>query len=95
MQWKLFADLGEVSGEKRVAVEMEPGATVRDALEALLETHPALRERVLDEEGELADHINVLQNGENVFATGDGLATEVEPDDELAMFPPVSGGSAV
>jgi molybdopterin synthase sulfur carrier subunit len=92
MQWKLFADLAEVAGDKRVTVEVESGATVTDALAALLEARPALETRVLDDDGELADHINILQNGENVFATGQGLQTHIDQDDELAMFPPVSGG---
>ena len=92
MQWKLFADLAEVAGQKRVTVDLEGEATVADALEALLDAHPALRDRVLAADGELAEHINVLRNGENVFAAGSGLETAVAADDELAMFPPVSGG---
>ncbi len=92
MEWKLFADLAEVAGEKRVTVSVADGATVAEALDALLETHPSLRARVLDEDGDLEDHINILRNGENVFASGAGLATDVDPADELAIFPPVSGG---
>lgn len=92
MQWKLFADLAEVTGEKHVTIEVPDGATLTDALDALLERHPDLEARVLGEDGELAEHINVLRNGENVFANGAGLETPVSEDDELAMFPPVSGG---
>lgn len=92
MKWKLFADLAEVAGEKHVTVEVGSDATVTDALDALLEAYPALEDRVLEEDGTLADHINVLRNGENVFARGSGLETAVEADDELALFPPVSGG---
>lgn len=91
MEWRLFADLAETAGARRVAVEPDGVRTVADALEALLESHPALRDRVLDDEGELADHVNVLVNGEGV-AAGDGLETTVEAGDELALFPPVSGG---
>jgi molybdopterin synthase sulfur carrier subunit len=95
MEWKLFADLAEVAGDRHVSVrvdgEREGSATVGDALDALLDDRPALRDRVLDSEGELREHINVLRDGENVFGA-DGLETEVEPDDELALFPPVSGG---
>jgi molybdopterin synthase sulfur carrier subunit len=90
MEWKLFADLAEAAGEKRVAVDPAPEATVADALEALLETHPALRERVLAD-GEVADHVNLLLNGEAV-ENREGLDTPVESSDELALFPPVSGG---
>lgn len=90
MEWKLFANLAEAAGEKRVDVEVDPEATVDDALEALFERHPELRELVL-EDGAVVDHLNVLKNGEDVTAAG-GLDTPVEPGDELALFPPVSGG---
>jgi molybdopterin synthase sulfur carrier subunit len=90
MEWRLFADLADAAGDRRVTVEADGLETVGDALDALLETRPALRDRVL-EDGELADHINVLRNGKSVTA-GDGLDTAVDADDELALFPPVSGG---
>jgi molybdopterin synthase sulfur carrier subunit len=93
MEWQLFADLSDVAGDDRVAVDVAQDATVRDAVEALVADRPALRERVLADDGSLHAHVNVLVNGENVRAAGeDGLDTPVEPDDELAMFPPVSGG---
>ncbi|MFB6101970.1 MAG: ubiquitin-like small modifier protein 1 [Haloplanus sp.] len=91
MQWKLFADLAEVAGDREIRVDIDGGATVGDALDALFESKPALRERVLDDSGAVADHINVLRNGENINAA-DGLATTLDTDDELALFPPVSGG---
>ena len=90
MEWKLFADLAEIAGDRVIAVEVEPGDTVGDALDALLDAHPDLRERVLDD-GEVADHINVLRNGRNVLHDG-GLDATLEAGDELALFPPVSGG---
>ncbi|MFB6125809.1 MAG: ubiquitin-like small modifier protein 1 [Halolamina sp.] len=88
MRWKLFADLREAAGDDEVAVDVEPDATVEDALAALLAAHPPLGERVLDDDGGVRDHINVLRNGEAV----DDLATELDDGDELALFPPVSGG---
>jgi molybdopterin synthase sulfur carrier subunit len=91
MQWKLFADLAEVAGNRVVRVDVDPGATVGDALDELFDAHPALRDRVLDDAGDVADHINVLRNGENV-RSADGLDTTLEDGDELALFPPVSGG---
>ncbi|MFW6317080.1 MAG: ubiquitin-like small modifier protein 1 [Halorubrum sp.] len=90
---KLFADLAEVAGEKHVDLDLDDGATVTDVVEALVETHPALGDRILDEDGTLQGHFNVLRNGANVFATADGMETTVETDDELALFPPVSGGA--
>ncbi len=90
MEWKLFADLAEIAGGRVIEVDVEPGETVGEALDALLEDHPDLRKRVIDD-GEIADHINVLRNGRNVLHD-DGLNATLEADDELALFPPVSGG---
>lgn len=90
MEWRLFADLADAAGDRRVSIEADGLETVGDALDALLADRPALRERVL-EDGELADHVNVLRNGESVAAR-EGLDTPVEAGDELALFPPVSGG---
>jgi molybdopterin synthase sulfur carrier subunit len=92
MEWKLFADLAEVAGDRHIEVEVGEEATVGDAFEALLDDRPPLRDRVLDEEGELREHINVLRNGHNIFSEGDGWETALQAGDELALFPPVSGG---
>ncbi|SNR54293.1 ubiquitin-like small modifier protein 1 [Halorubrum vacuolatum] len=90
MEWKLFADLAEIAGDRTIAVDVEPGDTVGDAFEALLASRPALRERVLDGD-EIADHINLLRNGQNVYHE-EGMETTLAAGDELALFPPVSGG---
>lgn len=92
MQWKLFANLAETAGEREVDVPVEPGATFGDALDALFEVHPDLEPEVIDDEGDIHDHIRVLHNGENPFVSGDGMDTVLASGDELALFPPVSGG---
>lgn len=90
MDWKLFANLAEEAGEKRVTVDLGPEATVADALDALFDVHPDLQEHVL-EDGDVVSHLNLLKNGADV-SNGAGLDTPVNSDDELALFPPVSGG---
>jgi molybdopterin synthase sulfur carrier subunit len=92
MEWRLFANLGEAAGSKRVEVEAGPGDTFGDAFEQLLAAHPELEAEVLDDDGELRDHIRVLRNDHNPFVKDDGFETELEAGDELALFPPVSGG---
>lgn len=92
MEWKLFADLSDITGSNTVSVDIDGGATVGDALDALFAAYPDLEDRVLDEEGTVAEHINLLHNGTNVFTQADGLDTPVEEGDELALFPPVTGG---
>ncbi|WP_265110112.1 ubiquitin-like small modifier protein 1 [Halosolutus halophilus] len=91
-KWKLFADLAERAGDKHVTVDADAGDTVGDALEDLLVDAPELEGRVLDSDGELRSQINVLRNGTNVLVEEEGLETELDESDELALFPPVSGG---
>ncbi|MBV0900501.1 ubiquitin-like small modifier protein 1 [Haloarcula salina] len=92
MEWKLFAHLRDAVDGQSVSVDVEGDATVETALDALLSARPALADEVLDEDDELADHVRLLVDGEDPFAGGDGLATPVDSDTELALFPPVSGG---
>ncbi|WP_248515442.1 ubiquitin-like small modifier protein 1 [Salinarchaeum laminariae] len=91
MHWKLFADLAEVAGTDTAAAD-EEATTVGEALDALLADRPALEDRVLDDDGTVYEHVNVLRNGTDVTATEDGLETQIDDGDELALFPPVSGG---
>jgi len=91
MEWKVFAHLRDAAGGPTVGVDIEADATVEQALEALVETEPALRAELF-EDGELADHIRLLVDGEDAFTARDGLATAVDSETELALFPPVSGG---
>ena len=95
IEWRLFADLKERAGDGRVTVELDEGATVGTALSALVEARPGLDGRVFDDEGRVYDHVNVLKNGESVATSDDGLDAELKERDELALFPPVSGGSSV
>lgn len=92
MEWRLFANLAEAAGTKRAEVDVETGETLGDAFEQLLETHPELESLVLDEGGELQEHIRLLRNQTDPFEADDGFETELAAGDELALFPPVSGG---
>lgn len=91
MRWKLFADLAEAAGGRELDVDAGDADTVGEALDALLDDNPALAARVLDDEGALREHVNLLRNGEDV-RRAEGLSTPVDEGDELALFPPVSGG---
>ncbi|WP_123534899.1 ubiquitin-like small modifier protein 1 [Halosimplex salinum] len=92
MHWRLFATLAETAGDTEVEVDVDAGATVGDAFDALLETYPALEDEVLDEDGDLYEHVRLLHEGRDPFSEEDGFETVLEDGDELALFPPVSGG---
>jgi sulfur-carrier protein len=66
-------------------------STVLSALEALWQLHPALRDRIVDEQGEVRQHINIFVGNEAIrFA--DGLQTAVPTNIEILIVPAVSGG---
>ena len=78
MEWRLFANLAEAADSRRVAVDAAPGDTFGDAFEQLLEAHPELEAEVLDDEGEIRDHIRVLRNEHDPFVRDEGFDTVLE-----------------
>ena len=77
------------AGQRRV--DLAGPATVADALRELGAIHPGVRERVLDERGEMRPHINIFVGEDNIRDVS-GLATPLPPDCEVAILPAVSGG---
>ena len=78
---RLFAIQRELAGTREVPLEMADGATVDDAWEALVAQHPVLRPG--------RPSVRFARNGQYADA-----ATVLADGDEVAMIPPVSGGSA-
>jgi molybdopterin converting factor small subunit len=52
-----------------------------------------LRDRVVDEQNEVRQHINIFV-GEDAIRHASGLETPVSPNDEIMIVPAVSGGLA-
>jgi sulfur-carrier protein len=77
-------------GESRVEVPGSP-ATLRDALELLWAICPGVRDRVVTEQGEVREHINLFVGSEDVRYTG-GLATHLPGGSEITIVPAISGG---
>jgi molybdopterin synthase catalytic subunit len=78
---RLFAVLRERVGSDSIEVELDDGATVAEALERLAE-RPEL--------SDLLERMPVRMAVNRDYADGD---TALAPGDELALVPPVSGGS--
>jgi sulfur-carrier protein len=80
-----FAD-----GRNSIEVNSAPRDTAA-LLNTLWELHPALRDRIVDEQGEVRQHINIFVGSESIrFA--DGLKTPVVDGSEVLIVPAVSGG---
>ena len=77
-------------GRSTVKVE-HSGGTVYQALCTLCAQYPGVRDRVLTEQGQIRQHINIFVGNEDVRYTG-GLATAVTDGSEISIVPAVSGG---
>jgi molybdopterin converting factor small subunit len=79
-------------GRAQVEIEQQP-ETLDQALLALWALCPGMRDRVVTEQGQVRQHINIFVGDENVRYTG-GLATRVTQDSVISIVPAVSGGGA-
>ncbi len=67
------------------------GATLESLVSNLEGSYPGMRERVMDEGGQLRRFVNIYVNGEDVRFV-DGLGTALKDGDEVSIVPAVAGG---
>lgn len=77
-------------GRHQIALESS-ATTVGEALAQLWQMHVGLRDRVLNEQGQIRLHVNVFLNDENVRRR-QGLEAPLHDGDEITFLPSVSGG---
>ena len=81
-----------LSVDGRTVVEInEPCATVGDALAALGRRSPGVLDRVVDEQGDVRQHVNVFSNGESIRFL-DGLRTPAADGSAILILTAISGG---
>jgi molybdopterin synthase sulfur carrier subunit len=80
-------------GQAVIELPLAACTTAAEVIETLARTHPGLRDRVLDEQGELRRHVNIFVDGENARFAG-GLSAPVGPASELWIYPALSGGAS-
>lgn len=67
------------------------GRTLADVLADLETRHPGMKERILDDGGELRRFVNVYLNDEDVRFL-EGLQTQVPEGARVSIIPAVAGG---
>lgn len=72
-------------------VEAESGE-LSSVVETLETKFPGMRERLLDEGGEIRRFVNIYVNGEDVRFLS-GLTTNLKDGDEVSIVPAVAGGA--
>ena len=65
--------------------------TAADVVAELGRDFPGLRDRVLNEQGELRRHVNIFIDGENARHVG-GLSAAIRADSEVWIHAALSGG---
>jgi molybdopterin synthase sulfur carrier subunit len=79
---------GLTGNQPVVSVE---GASLSACIDSLETNYPGVRERVMDETGQLRRFVNVYINGDDVRFM-DGLASALKDGDEVSIVPAVAGG---
>ncbi len=67
------------------------GDSVKSVLEDLERRHPGIRERLLDESGELRRFVNVYLNGDDIRFLNQ-LNSKVKDGDDISIVPAIAGG---
>ncbi len=94
MRFHLPSALRRFAGDNETVelrLPLDARMTVSDAFVMLGRDHPAIRQRVLDDQSDIRRHVNVFVNGENVRFMQGGL-TQVSNDSEVWIYPALSGG---
>ena len=82
------------SGGRDVVELQLPSAsrvTAAEIIEIVAQQFPGLRDRVLDEQGDLRRHVNLFIDGENARLLG-GLSAPVGSESQIWIHPALSGG---
>lgn len=77
-------------GQSRIEIEESP-ATLAGVLAALWIHFPGLRDRIVTEQGDIRQHINIFIGDDDVRFTG-GLTSRIPPEAEISIVPSISGG---
>lgn len=92
MRIRLYGLLRDAAARtSTAALEVSPGDQVSQVLDRLVAQYPRMRPLLFERPGQLLPYVMIVVNGRDV-RDGDGLATAVQPADEMAIFPPSAGG---
>ncbi len=89
---RLYAGLREAAGQRDFEVDLPEDGVVGDLLKRLIALRPKLDGKILDKDGHVRQYVAVFVNGRDIRHLN-GVATPVRPQDDIAIFPPVAGGT--
>jgi len=67
------------------------GESIKTVIEDLERRHPGMRERLLDEKGEVRRFVNIYLNGDDIRFLNQ-LNSKVKDGDDISIVPAIAGG---
>ena len=92
MKVDFYATLREVAGQKTVDIEVPENATVRQLVDAIVTRYPLMRDKLLQQNGDLWGHVHVFVNGRDARFLDDQMETVINLSNTISVFPAVGGG---
>ena len=92
MKVNFYANFRALVGGKTIELALPDGGSISQLIDCLIEQFPALKPKMLDEQGSLARHIHIFINGLDATTLPDALETKVSTADKIDIFPPIAGG---
>ncbi len=93
MNVNFYATLRQVVGAKSVDFDLKTGATITQLLDEMFHRYPTLRRELVNEQGQLYQHVHIFVNGRDVTFLDEGLDTPLSEQDSIGVFPAIGGGS--
>ena len=90
MTIKVFAQFRDLLKKNKIEMEIENGADIFQVMKALCSLYN-IRDEIFDKNNEIKEWVKILKNGRQIKFLN-GIKTKLEQGDEIALFPPVSGG---
>lgn len=92
MKVSFYATLRQVIGSKTVEFDLPEGITVQQLLDEMIRFYPALKHELLNEAGELYQHVHIFVNSRDAAFLERGMESILSEDDTIGVFPAVGGG---
>ncbi len=94
MEVHFFATLRDIVGGKTVFFDVPTDATALQLINEITRIFPVLRQKLIDENGNLHNYVHYFINGRDVRYLDKGMETQLNPEDIINIFPAVGGGNA-
>lgn len=92
MEVHFYATLRSIVGAKTVHFDLPTDATVRQLLAEMIRCYPRLRNELLDEHGNMYQHVHIFVDGRDASFLENNLDSVIPPGAKVSVFPAVGGG---